>query len=492
MNDSSVPKILVVDDEPLNVELMDVYLSGDYHVIPAYSGAECLEKVRAGGIDLILLDVMMPELSGFEVCRILKEDPLYQFLPVIMVTALSGKDDKIKSIESGADDFLSKPVDRLELETRVRSLLKIRQLHTSLIAQRDQAQNYLDVAGVILLALDKDQNISLVNRKGCEILGRNEDEILGKNWFDSFMLPENVEYSKKIFSSLLNGEVSEFEYAENSIITAEGEERLIRWHNSILTDETGNVSGILSSGEDITESTKAEAALKEYAKELEHSNELKDLFIDIIRHDMMNPAGAVKGFTDLLLKRGRLEDGDLRMLQSIKRTNNKLITMIESAATFAKVDSVSEVRLKVMNLGEILGNVIQSLEPQLNENRIELKMFFEGSYPALVNPMIEQVFVNLLSNAIKYSPQDTCITVEIEDVGMGWKVKVIDQGFGIPDEDKKLVFERFKRLDKGNIKGTGLGLAIVRRIVELHGGNVGVADNPNEKGSMFWVTLKKP
>jgi signal transduction histidine kinase len=127
----------------------------------------------------------------------------------------------------------------------------------------------------------------------------------------------------------------------------------------------------------------------------------------------------------------------------------------------------------------------------LNENRMDLHMSLEGSYPALVDPMIEQVFVNFLSNAIKYSPEDTSITVEIEDLGGEWKVKVMDQGFGILDEDKELVFERFKRLDKGNIKGTGLGLAIVTRVVDLHGGKVGVADNPNGEGSMFWVTLKK-
>ncbi|NYT19176.1 MAG: response regulator [Methanosarcinales archaeon] len=491
MIETSVPKILVVDDEPLNVELMEIYLSGDYEVIPAYGGAEGLEKLKDEDIDLILLDVMMPDVSGFDICKVLKEDPAYQFIPVVMVTALSGKDDKIRSIEAGADDFLSKPVDRLELETRVKSLIKIRQLHNSLITQRDQAQNYLDVAGVIVLVLDKDQNVTLVNRKGCEILGRGEDDILGKNWFDSFLLPEKSDHSKKIFSSLIKGEVGEFEYSENSIVTAEGEERLISWHNSILMDERGNVSGVLSSGEDITERTKTEAALKEYAKQLEHSNELKDLFIDIIRHDLMNPAGAVKGFTDLLLKRGKFEDSDLRMVQAIKRANGKLITMIESAATFAKIESVSRVKLKVMDLGDILNNVAQTLEPQLKENGIKLNMSIECPYPALADPMVEQVFMNLLSNAIKYSPQDTCVSVEVEDLGREWKVNVIDQGFGILDEDKELVFERFKRLDKGNIKGTGLGLAIVRRVVDLHEGKVGVADNPNGNGSMFWVTLKK-
>ncbi|MGM0770557.1 MAG: response regulator [Halobacteriota archaeon] len=492
MNAGTLPKILIVDDEPLNVELMEVYLSGDYDVVCAYGGAEGLEKIKNEDIDLVLLDVMMPDVSGFDVCRTLKGDPLYQFIPVVMVTALSGKDDKIRSIEAGADDFLSKPVDRLELETRVRSLIKIKQLHNSLIAERDQAQNYLDVAGAILLALDKDQNVTLVNRKGCEILGRSEEEILGRNWFDSFLPLKDIEYTKNMYSGILNGDIGTFEYCENPIVNAEGEERLISWHNSLLKDKNGNITGILTSGEDITERTRTEIALKEYAEELEHSNELKDLFIDIIRHDLMNPAGAVKGFTDLLIKRGKLREGDLRMVQSIKRTNDKLITMISSAATFAKVESVSEVRLKPMDLAEVLENVVQTLDNQLEESGTKLKMNIEGSYRTFADPMIEQVLVNLISNAIKYSPQDTIVSVDIDDLGNEWKVKVTDQGSGILDEDKELVFERFKRLDKGNIKGTGLGLAIVKRIVELHEGNVGVTDNPEGQGSIFWVTLRKP
>ena len=98
-------KVLIVDDEQAIVELMGLYLKSDYDVIPAYSGQEALDKVKAEKPDIILLDVMMPDMNGYEVCRVLKTSVETQFLPVVMVTALSGKDDRIKGIEVGADEF---------------------------------------------------------------------------------------------------------------------------------------------------------------------------------------------------------------------------------------------------------------------------------------------------------------------------------------------------------------------------------------------------
>jgi DNA-binding response OmpR family regulator len=131
------PKILVVDDEPANVELLEAHLSmADYEVVTAYGGEEALEKVESEKPDLILLDVMMPGLNGFEISKILKGNVETMFIPVVMVTALSKLKDKIKAIESGADDFLTKPVNSLELITRVKSLLRIKYLHDELIERK--------------------------------------------------------------------------------------------------------------------------------------------------------------------------------------------------------------------------------------------------------------------------------------------------------------------------------------------------------------------
>jgi class 3 adenylate cyclase len=127
------PRILVVDDEPKNVKLLaDVLAFKGYAVVTARGGVEGLEKVIAERPDLVLLDVMMPDINGYDVCRKLREDPATVTLPVVMVTALDPAQERIKGIEAGADDFLTKPLNQAELLARVRSLLRVKDLHDQL------------------------------------------------------------------------------------------------------------------------------------------------------------------------------------------------------------------------------------------------------------------------------------------------------------------------------------------------------------------------
>ncbi len=126
------PKILCVDDEALNLKLLEALLTANgYEVIKAMNGKEALGKI-SDDIDLILLDVMMPGMNGFEVCKILKEDEVYRHIPVIMLTALHSKEDRIKGIEAGADDFISKPFEQLEVLARIKMLLKMKELNDKL------------------------------------------------------------------------------------------------------------------------------------------------------------------------------------------------------------------------------------------------------------------------------------------------------------------------------------------------------------------------
>jgi PAS domain S-box-containing protein len=143
--------------------------------------------------------------------------------------------------------------------------------------ERDNAQQYLDVAGVILLTIDSEQRVGLINKRGCEILGYPEEEILGKNWFDRF-LPDSVrEETRAVFDKALRGEMDLPEYDENLVVARDGQERLIAWHNTVLRTRTGKIVGAMSSGEDITDRKRAEEA---YRSLVDHSLQGLAIFQD--------------------------------------------------------------------------------------------------------------------------------------------------------------------------------------------------------------------
>ena len=239
------------------------------------------------------------------------------------------------------------------------------------------------------------------------------------------------------------------------------------------------------------ESSKKE--MEAYARELQHSNELKELFADIMRHDLLNPASSINGFASILLE-WEEDEKKKSLLSNIEKSNRNLIYIIEKAAEFAKLDSVEGIEFSSLNLGSILREIVDSFMPRFEESKMTVDLDIDGSYPAMANSVIEQVFINLISNAIKYSPEGSHVHITILDEGDQWKVNVKDQGSGIPESDRELIFTRFSRLDKvkkGSIKGTGLGLAIVHKVVSLHNGSVGVDSNSPEVGSTFWVRLNK-
>jgi signal transduction histidine kinase len=147
MSNRQQPHVLIVDDEPRNIRLIEGMLFGQgYELLGATSGADALDIINDTPIDLVLLDVMMPGLSGFEVCQQIKSHPRHRMIPVVMVTALTEVNDRVKAMEVGADDFLSKPVDATELMVRVRSLVRVRQLNAEV--ERVTAERLRFMAGV--------------------------------------------------------------------------------------------------------------------------------------------------------------------------------------------------------------------------------------------------------------------------------------------------------------------------------------------------------
>ncbi len=180
------------------------------------------------------------------------------------------------------------------------------------IQERNRTNKYLDIASVMLIVIDADQKVSLINKKGCEILGYKKREIIGKNWFDRF-LPERIRKDvKTVFEKLIPGKaIKQAEYFENPVLTKSGEERLIAWHNTILKDEKGKITGTLSSGDDITDRRKAEEETLKAHREWEnifqaigHPTIILDAKHNIIsaNHATLNAIG-VQSFEDIAGKK---------------------------------------------------------------------------------------------------------------------------------------------------------------------------------------------
>ncbi len=238
---------------------------------------------------------------------------------------------------------------------------------------------------------------------------------------------------------------------------------------------------------DITERKRIEEAIKKYAGKLEDSNRMKELFIDIMHHDLINPLATASGFTELLKEEGACN----RMyLENIEKNLLKSMDLIECATKFSRIDSLERIDFIDMDLKEVIDGVIENLHPMAAKAGMEIENKITESMPVKANKIIEEVFSNLISNAIKYASEGKRIIVKSEDRDPFWNVMVIDFGEGLKNTEKALIFDRFCRLEKKGVKGSGLGLAIVKKIIELHRGGIGVEDNP-QGGAVFIVEIPK-
>lgn len=240
---------------------------------------------------------------------------------------------------------------------------------------------------------------------------------------------------------------------------------------------------------DVTERRQAEEKARCYTDQLEEANHMKDLFTDILHHDLMNPAGVVLSLAELLLER----ESDRRrrgILVGIRDSSRKLMEMIENAALYAKLSNRSMIERQTLYLDELLRKSVADLSPSLQQNGMRLEICSRERCAVQGNPILENVFSNLVSNARKYASSGNRVEIGIQDGGDMWKAYVKDWGAGIPPEDHQRVFRRYERLGKEGVQGSGLGLAICKRIVELHGGEIWIEGNP-EGGSIFFVSLIK-
>ncbi|GEM_PF-5632722 len=242
---------------------------------------------------------------------------------------------------------------------------------------------------------------------------------------------------------------------------------------------------------------KSEANYRRISEQLAESNNLKALLLDIITHDLKNPAGTISGMSDLILS----EDPENEMIRVIKESSDSLLQVIENATTMAKITLKEEIAMKQLDLTAMMGQIVQEYRSQAANAGMTINNRLTDQLIVEANPIIAEVFKNYISNAIKYAASGKKVIIEAhlssDDLNETGKFVIVSvSDFGTPIEEKyyRLIFERRIQLNDGKKHGRGLGLAIVKRIADAHNGEVWIAANidpkTNEKvGNTFYLKI---
>ncbi|MFP4082659.1 MAG: PAS domain S-box protein [Candidatus Aminicenantes bacterium] len=376
-----------------------------------------------------------------------------------------------------------------------RDLTKHKGLWGKLRRERNRAQQYLNIAGVIIVAINNNEIVTLINKKGCDVLGYRAEELIGRNWYD-LCVPERFRKERKSeFKKLMAGKIELDEDYENIILTKSGEERIIAWHNTLITDEEGRIVGTLSSGEDITRRKAAE-------EELIRSEKLASLgqLAASVAHEVNNPLAGILVYVKLLLKKYKQKELQsewtetqlLKMEKELQRTTS----IIRNLLDFARQ---SEPTMRPVQLNEAVEAALLLVEHQISLENISLEKKLDPQLPLVLADFnkIQQVFINILLNATQAMPDGGNLTIATslaEGVEINGSLKnavridISDTGVGIPKENLKNLFTPFFTTKKEG-KGVGLGLSVVHGIIGRHKGKIEVDSEP-DAGTTFTIYLE--
>ncbi len=371
-------------------------------------------------------------------------------------------------------------------------LRAIRRSEDALRRERDSAQRYLDVAGVAFVILDDAARVTLVNRKGAEILERAGDEVLGKDWIATFVDPaDRARVAAEMASPGRPGEVVGMEYA---VLRPSGERRIISWYLTPLADE-GQRTGLLASGVDITAQRELEADLR-HAQKLEAIGRVAGG----VAHDFNNILSTIKGYAGLLRRQLPPTDAARRPIDEILGAVDRAASLTGSLLTFGRRQVLQP---EAIDLVEIVKRSEELLRRLVRED-IELRTALPADpLPVVADPLqIERVLINLVTNARDATPAGGRIAIAASRVsldaaeigpagvktpGLYAQLSVADSGAGIDAETQAHIFEPFFTT-KGVGKGTGLGLSIAHGIVKQHQGAIRVESEPG-RGATFIFLL---
>lgn len=527
-------RILVVDDSPDIIAILTDILTRQGYQIESCSGGESSwQRLVAGAErrspmpDLVLLDLMMPDVDGMTILRRIRADDHFTLLPVVILTAQTDPETRLAALQAGANDYLPKPVQPLELLARVKALLGWK------LAERLQRRKmeYLVEAGRLLLStLDLDdvlQRVMQIARNGLDAegvsvwlpgtdgglecraaFGGAADRLLGvrlgpgqgiAGWVlqhkQSLLVPE-AQADARLCRQV--GESTGFHTRD--LIAAP----LILRGNSIGVLEAVNKKQEPFSPVDLAwlevlaplaaaaiANARLFRELQQRTAQLQARNEELDAFAHTVAHGLKSPLAGIVGFAEALEESyDELTDEELRSyLHRMSQDGRKMSRIIDELLLLAGVRKI-EAPITTLDMASIVAEAVQRLSGMIEESQATI--ILPDAWPAALGygPWVEEVWVNYLSNAIKYGGRPPRVeagaTRQADGMVRFW---VQDNGAGLTPQAQSRLFTPFTRLDQTRAAGHGLGLSIVRRIVEKLGGQVGVRSEVGQ-GSIFTFTLK--
>ncbi len=368
--------------------------------------------------------------------------------------------------------------------------------------EKDKSQKYLDIAAVIFLVLDTTGKTMLINKKGCEILGYTEREIIGKKWIDSFISQKSRDKIIKDFVKVMQDEIEPFEYYETSMITKSGEERIVAWHSTLLRDEKSNIIGTLSSGVDITNLKRLEKEREKLREQLYHAQNLASVgkLAGGVAHNFNNLLTVIIGYASMLLTEIRENDPLRYYLQKILKSSKTAASLTQDLLAFSREQSLCP---EPVNLNEIVKESKALLTKLIREDiKLEVMLSARNCIVMVDSYQIGNVLMNLATNARDAMPKGGLLTISTDvvemdktfvrahgygEIGEYARISVSDTGMGMDEDTKSRIFEPFFTTKEVG-KGTGLGLASVYGIVKQHNGYIEVDSAPG-KGTIFKIYL---
>jgi PAS domain S-box-containing protein len=484
--------ILNVDDyAPGRYSRSRILKSAGFDVIEATTGSEALHLVRTRRPQLVLLDVNLPDITGFDVCRQIKEDPATAHVLVLQMSATSVTlDSKLTGLAAGSDGYLTEPIAPEELVANVHALLRLKRAEEAVREANATLRAVVEALPLAVIAIDAKGHVMRWSPAAERMFGWREEDVLGRPL--PLVPAQQEEKFRSRLSMTLAGHLETG--FETERLRHDGTLVSVSVSTAPLRDAAGDITGALAIIEDITERKRAERELARLYAEANHAGRVKDEFLATLSHELRTPMNALSVWVHLL-RRGEVPPDRIQYaLEVIERNTTAQVRLIEDILDVSRIVSGKlRLQMRIVDLARVVHAAIEMVRPAAADRNITLSAGVPGSVTVRGDAQrLQQVVTNLLSNAVKFTPSGGRVELGLHVRDSTAVLEVADSGAGIDPQFLPRVFERFTQADSTTSRshgGLGLGLAIVRYLVEAHQGSV-AADSPGVgRGSTFRVAL---